>query len=130
MWLIDSSKIIQWIREGRNPVRILQPFIMADQLVTCGVIRIEVIRGAIKPAVREELSSLFDAIPEVQMTVSLWKRTTDIAWDLDRRGIVLPTTYLIIACCSHHARASIVTIDPHFDSIPGTLVCSELPQWE
>ncbi len=127
MWLIDSSKFIAWIREGKSPTRILRPFVLADQVVTCGVIRLEVVRGAIKPAVRMELTALFDAIPEIPLSPSLWRRIADLAWDLDRRGMVLPATDLIIGGCALQAGASVVTVDSHFASIPGLNVRSDLP---
>jgi predicted nucleic acid-binding protein len=127
MWLVDSSKFIDWIREGKSPTRTLRPFVLADQVVTCGVIRVEVVRGAIKPTVRAELNALFDAIPQVSLSPPLWKRVADLAGELDRRGIVLPATDLIIGCCALHAGASVVTGDPHFTSIPGLMVRGDLP---
>lgn len=127
MWLVDSSKFIDWMRGGKSPTRILQPFLMAGQIKTCGIVRVEVIRGAIKQAVREELTALFDVIPEIPLSSAICKRTTDLAWALDRKGQILPVSDLLIASCALHASASVVTVDPHFDSIPGLHVRRDLP---
>jgi predicted nucleic acid-binding protein len=127
MWLVDSSKFIDWMRGGKNPTRILKPFVIAGQITTCGIVRVEVLRGAVKPAVREELTALFDAIPEVPLSSGIWKRTADLAWALDRKGQILPVSDLLIACCALHAGASVVTVDPHFCSIPGLHVRRDLP---
>jgi hypothetical protein len=49
MILVDSTKYITWMREGRNPVALLAAPLTAGKLLTCGIIRIEVLRGVIKP---------------------------------------------------------------------------------
>jgi predicted nucleic acid-binding protein len=127
MWLVDSSKFIEWMRRGESPIRILRPFLVAGQLRTCGIVPVEVLRGVVKPAVRDEMAALFDAIPEVPLSPDIWKRTADLAWTLDRKGMVLPVSDLLIACCALQAQARVVTVDPHFDSIPGLQVRRDLP---
>ncbi len=128
MWLIDSTKFIDWMRQGRNPTRVLRPYVLAGQAVTCGVIRVEVIRGAIKSTVKGELSALFDAMIDVALSAPLWESVAELAWTLDRQGLVLPATDLIIAGCARHVGATIVTRDPHFARIPGLPVQPDLPE--
>lgn len=130
MWMIDSSKFIDWMRQGRNPVRILRPLVLADQLVSCGVIRVEVVRGAAKPTVKAELTTLFDAIRDVTMTSGVWKRITELAWQLDRQGSVLPVSDLIISGCALFEGATVVTTDSHFQHIPDLKIREDLPHWE
>ena len=127
MWLIDSSLFIDWMRLGRSPLRILRPFVLAGQTVSCGVVRLEVVRGAIKTALKTELNALFDVMPEVPLTPAVWAKTAELAWALDRRGIVLPATDLIIGSCALQAGAVLVSTDPHFASIPNLAVRSHLP---
>lgn len=127
MWLVDSSRIIDWMRHGRSPTRKLQPFVMAGQLVTSGIVRVEVLRGVVKPTIKTELSGLFDAIPEVPLSPALWRRITDTAWRLDRQGTVLPLSDLIIGVSAIEANARMVTLDPHFASIPELTVAEDLP---
>ena len=81
MWFVDSSKFIDWMRRGESPIRILRPFLVAGQLRTCGIVPVEVLRGVVKPAVRDEMAALFDAIPEVPLSPDIWKRTADLASD-------------------------------------------------
>jgi predicted nucleic acid-binding protein len=128
MWLVDSIKYIDWIRQGKNPTRILRPYVLAGQIATCGVVRVEVIRGTVKPSVQNELSELFDAMIEVALSTAVWKRVAAMAWTLDRQGVVLPTTDLTIAGCARHVGAAVITRDPHFSRIPGLSVQSDLPE--
>jgi predicted nucleic acid-binding protein len=128
MWLVDSSKIIEWMRRGRSPVRILQPFVIAGQLRTCGIIRVEILRGVVKPAIRDEMAALFNAIPEVPLSSDLCQRAADLAWTLDRKGTILPVTDLLIASCALHVKAIVVSVDPHFKTIPGLQVRRDFPE--
>lgn len=127
MWLVDSSALIDWIRCGQNPVRILRPFVAAGHLVSCGMVRVEVIRGIVKPSVKDEMSGLFDAIPEVPLTPAMWAKVTDLGWTLDRKGIILPASDLVIGACALEAKACVISTDSHFTDIPGLRVRPHLP---
>ena len=84
------------------------------QLLVCGVVRPEVLRGIRSVVVRDELSELFDLMTDVPTDMRVWRKATDLAWTLDRRGAVLPLTDLLIASCALVAGATVVTNDPHF----------------
>lgn len=128
MWIVDSSVFIDWIRQGHNPTRILRPFVLADQVFTCGVIRVEVMRGAVKPTVKAELGELFNALRDIPFSAGVWDRTVELAWKLDRRGVVLPLSDLMISGCALHVGATVVTTDPHYGEVPGLAVRRHLPE--
>jgi predicted nucleic acid-binding protein len=56
----------------------------------------------------------------------IWERLTQLAWALDRRGVVLPATDLLIASCALQVGAAILTYEPHFRHVPGLEVISSL----
>jgi predicted nucleic acid-binding protein len=126
MILVDSTKYISWMRAGRNPAVLLAPQVQSGTLVSCGIIRIEVLRGIIKPAAKAELAELFDLIPEVALTGVLLHEAAELAWTLDRQGAVLPVTDLLISACARRAKATVITEDPHFGRIPALPVRAEL----
>jgi predicted nucleic acid-binding protein len=119
MILIDSTKYISWMRQGRNPVALLAVSLTAGKLMSCGIVRIEVLRGVIKPKAKVELSRFFDIVPEIPLTSVLLREAAELAWTLDRQGQVLPLTDLVIATCAKRAGATVITEDPHFRQIPG-----------
>jgi predicted nucleic acid-binding protein len=116
--LIDSSIFIGWTRRGINPLDVLHRQLHANDLVSCGIIRCEVLRGAIKPKALAELTALFDVIPEITTTAKIWQQTAELAWHTDRKGFVLPLPDLIIAACALSADATLITADAHFAKIP------------
>lgn len=126
MILIDSTKYISWMRQGRNPVALLAVSLTAGELLTCGIVRIEVLRGVIKPKAKTELTRFFDIVPEIPLTASLLRDATELAWILDRQGQVLPVSDLIIASCARRAGATVITEDPHFRQIPGLKLRADL----
>lgn len=126
MILVDSTKFISWMRQGRNPVALLAATLTAGELLTCGIVRIEVQRGVIKPKVKAELTRFFDIVPEIPLSPSLLRETAELAWTLDRQGQVLPVPDLIIATCAKRARATVITEDPHFRRIPGLKLRADL----
>lgn len=127
MILVDSSKYISWMRAGRNPVRLLAAHVQSGELISSGIVRIEVLRGVLKPKVKEQLSEFFQLLPEVALTPALLQETAELAWTLDRRRIILPVADLLIGVSAKKAGAAVVTDDPHFRRIPALKVLAELP---
>jgi len=119
MILIDSTKYISWMRSGQNPIRVLASELRSRSLVTCGIIRIEVLRGVIKLPVKNEMETLMTAIPEIPIDNGVISDAAQQAWELDRQGEVLPVTDLLIAACARRVGATIITEDPHFERIKG-----------
>ncbi|MFZ4395466.1 MAG: type II toxin-antitoxin system VapC family toxin [Kiritimatiellia bacterium] len=126
-YLLDSTIYIDWMRQGRNPIRALSSWLRAGSLVGCGVVRAEVLRGMVSPAARREMELLFEHIPDVPMAASVWDEIAGLAWEMDRSGDVLPLTDIAIAVCARRAKATVVTRDKHFRSISGVQFLTELP---
>ena len=120
--LVDSTIYIDLLRRGEDVPFLLRPALLGGQLFVCGVVRVEVLRGIRSVVVRDELSELFDLMTDVPTDMRVWRKATDLAWTLDRRGAVLPLTDLVIASCALVVGATVVTNDPHFWQIPGLTV--------
>jgi predicted nucleic acid-binding protein len=125
--LIDSTVFIGWMRSGRNPIRILAPWLRAGALVGCGIVRAEVLRGMVTTPTRREMTLLFDHIPDIPLVADGWSDVADLTWELDRAGKVLPLTDVAIAICARRARATLITLDRHFQSVPDLALLSDLP---
>jgi len=64
----------------------------------------------------------FAAMHEVPMGPALWSEVAELAWELDRRGEVLPLTDVAIAAWAREAGAAVITTDPHFKKVTGLKV--------
>jgi predicted nucleic acid-binding protein len=69
---------------------------------------------------------LFSAMHEVAMVPELWTEVAELAWELDRRGEVLPLTAIAIAACAKQAGATVITTDLHFAKVPGLKVRADV----
>ena len=126
-YLVDSTVYIDWMRKGRNPIRILAPWLRAGALMGCGVVRAEVLRGMVSPAARREMELLFEHIPDASLAAGVWDEIAWQAWELDRAGHVLPLMDIAIAVCTRRARATLVTHDRHFQKVPDLKTIDALP---
>lgn len=127
MFLVDSTLYIDLLRSRQDPVQALRPWLLHEEVLCCGVIRCEVLRGVVSRKIHERLRDLFEAMTTVDIDNAMWNEAADFAWTLDRRGIVLPLTDLVIACCAMRAGAIVVSSDEHFKQIPDLVVSTALP---
>jgi len=124
--LVDSNVYISLLRAGRDPaVALGNRYEMAD-LVICGMVRLEVLRGIKSPKVLERLGAFFDVLMNVPSDNRIWEEATDLAWRLDRGGRTLPSPDLVIAASAFRVGAAVCTHDRHFDHIPGLRVVRDV----
>ena len=116
--LVDSSVFIHLLRHDIDPVVALQEEFTSLDLVTCGIVKVEVLRGVKNPKVRERLEDLMSILRFVPSDNTLWDAATDLAWAMDRAGQVIPATDILIAVSAQRIGASVLTLDHHFSMIP------------
>jgi hypothetical protein len=126
MILVDSSVYVDWIRDRIEPQRMLEPWIRNGVVWTCGVVRLEVVRGIRHPDQKARTEEFFDLLSDVPCDGALWKQATDLAWRLDREGKVLPVSDLVIAACALAVNARVLTTDEHFHHIPELQCLSDI----
>jgi predicted nucleic acid-binding protein len=56
----------------------------------------------------------------------LWHSAEQTLWELDRQGVILPLTDVLIACCAQRVGATVLTYDHHFSQIPGLATTDRL----
>ena len=123
--LVDSSFYIRCLREGRDPLRLLAMTATARDLAVCGVVRCEVGRGLREPGLRAKFQAFWDVMLNVPSDNRLWSQAEQTLWELDRQGVTLPLTDVVIACSARRIGASVLTHDKHFHEIPGLRVINE-----
>ncbi len=124
--LADSSFYIRLLRQRQDPLRALALAAAARDVVICGVVRCEVARALIVPAVRQRFQAFWDVAINVPTDNRIWAEVEQTLWELDRRGIVLPLTDVVIARCAMRVGAVVLTFDNHFLDIPGVRAVSRL----
>jgi predicted nucleic acid-binding protein len=117
--LADSSYYIRLLRQQQDPLRHLALAAEARDLAICGVVRCEVGRALRPERIRKQFHDFWDVMINVPCDNRLWNDVEDTLWHLDRRGIIVPLTDAVIACCARRIGAVVLTFDQHFQQIPG-----------
>lgn len=120
--LVDSNVYIDLLRQRLDPALELTRRISHLDLATCGMVRMEVLRGIRIERVRARMAAFFDVTQNVPTDDRLWAEAAELAWALDRRGKVIPSTDILVACCARRIGAVVLTMDAHFSNIPGLRV--------
>ena len=120
--LVDSSIFIGLLRAGRDPAVALGNQYATVDLATCGMVRLEVMRGIQIPKVYTRLSGLFDVMMNVQTDNRLWEDAVKVARDTQVRGFTIPGTDALIAAAAFKIGAAVFTHDKHFDYVDGLAV--------
>ncbi|HXC02466.1 MAG TPA: PIN domain-containing protein [Opitutaceae bacterium] len=124
--LPDSNFFINRARTGVDPFIELAARADDWEFATCGMVVVEVCRGRRDPAVFQRFRERFAIMIYVPTGNSVWERAAQLAWSLDRKGVVLPAPDLLIAACALQADATVLTADAHFQAIPGLRVIDHL----
>lgn len=115
--LVDSNIYIGLMRRGHDPVSVLFEHYDTTNLVTCGLIRLEVLRGVRVQKTWDRISAFMDVMQYVEADGALWGEATAIAARTDRRGTPIPGTDAFIAACAFRKGASVLTEDKDFKRI-------------
>lgn len=117
--MVDSCWYINQMSDGVDPVKTLSYLAESRDIATCGVIKSEVGRGLKQRERFDKFCRAWDVMLYVESTLERWEETMNLAWSLDRKGIVLPLQDVHIAVCASTIGAVILTYDKHFSRIPG-----------
>jgi predicted nucleic acid-binding protein len=115
--LVDSSGWIQLLRQkGDADVRDrLKQLIVSDRAVWCDVVQLELWRGAGSESDRKMLRDLQTEIRSLEISPDVWKQSFLIAGKCRPKGIIVPTTDLMIFACARTHGVELFHRDKHFD---------------
>ncbi len=125
--LVDSSVYIRLMRQRLDPVAVLFEHYDTVNLVTCGMVRLEVLRGVRVQRARTQLEAFMAVMQYVPADERLWREATDLAWRIDRLGNAIQATDAVIAASALRLGASVLTLDSDFQRVPGLHVLSLPP---
>ncbi|MEI9893897.1 MAG: PIN domain-containing protein [Chthoniobacter sp.] len=117
--LVDSSFFIDRLRAGLDPLEELAAFSDDWEFLTCGVVRVEVLRGMKHKSAHQRMADFMGCMLYVPTLNTVWERAGALAWKMDREGKTMQVTDLLIATCALEAEADVLTFDSDFARVPG-----------
>jgi len=124
--LVDSSYFITLQNQRCNPLAELNERDADYDFAINGIIWGEVIRGRSDPHIRDRYEKGFSLTRMLHLSSAGWQRVGRMAWELDRRGEVIPLTDIIIGVTALEHHACVLTFDRHYQKIPGLVAVSDL----
>lgn len=127
--LVDSNVFINLMKHQGDPAPVLYGWAGSRNLAICGMVRVEVLRGVKSPKAYRSLCAFMDVMVNVPATNRLWDEAAGLAWKLDRKGLVIPGTDVLIAASAMNIGAAVLTSDAHFSRIDGLRVIAPPTEW-
>ena len=118
MFLIDSSAWIEYLRpKGSQKVKQkVREILQREEAVCCGIIVIEILRGARNEKDFQSLNDSLRSLPQIPIDDPVVERASRWGFLLDRKGKSVSTTDLIIASAAYK-RARLIHVDRDFELI-------------
>ena len=118
MFLIDSSAWIEYLRpNGSKKVKDkVRDILEKDDAATCGIVVVEILRGATDDRLFETLKETLLSLPQIQMNDEVIEKAAQWGYTLDRKGKTVSTTDLFIAAAASD-KAVVLHVDSDFEII-------------
>lgn len=126
MYLIDSSAWIEYLRpKGSKHVKEkVREILRREEVVCCGIVIVEVLRGAKNEKDFNSLIESFISLPQIPIDNTIIERASKWGFLLDRRGKIVPTTDLLKAAAAYK-KACILHVDSDFEIISSVVDLEE-----
>jgi predicted nucleic acid-binding protein len=119
MFLIDSSAWIEYLRpNGSKRVKErVREILEKDDAVSCGIVIVEILRGARDEKTFHLLKESLSSLPQVPIDEAVIERASEWGFKLDRKGKNVSTTDLFIAASAKEKSAIVLHLDSDFEII-------------
>jgi predicted nucleic acid-binding protein len=121
--LPDTCAWIEFFKGKATPMaEALERELLQGEVATCGVILYELIQGIRSPKEEKLVLNAMQAVTHLEMSAELWIKAGRLSAELRANGHTLPLSDLVIAALALEHELSVLTIDSHFEAIPGLKV--------
>ena len=117
--LVDTSVWIDFFRGVASVKELLMKLLARDKVFTAGPVLFELLQGIRSSEEREQVKEALLSVNCLEITPEDWEGASLIPRELRSKGITLPMTDLLLAQLAKTHDLEIISLDPHFDQIPG-----------
>jgi predicted nucleic acid-binding protein len=117
--LVDASVWIDFFRGVASIKELLTKLLARDRIFTAGPVLFEILQGIKSSEEREQVKEALLSVNFLEITPEDWEGAAAISRELRSKGITIPMTDLLLAQLAGAHNLEIISLDPHFDQIPG-----------
>ena len=118
--LVDTSVWIDFFRGVAFVKELLTKLIGRDRVFTAGPVLFDLLQGIKSSEERGQVKEALLSLNFLQITPEDWEGAALVSRELRSKGITIPMTDLLLAQLAKAHDLEIISLDPHFDQIPGT----------
>ncbi|MBP2071253.1 type II toxin-antitoxin system VapC family toxin [Thermoanaerobacterium butyriciformans] len=115
--LVDTSVWIEYFRDKREIVEIIDDMLLQDRIYITGLIIAELLQGVKTEKERGMLERYIDSIPTVSCDDKDWIGVGKLSFKLRRDGKTIPMSDVLIAYLAIKNDMMIFSFDKHFKMI-------------
>ena len=124
--LPDTCVWIGFFRGRQTPLaELLGESLMRVEVVTCGVVLYELLQGIKNQREEVSVQNALQALSHLEMTRELWISAGKLAANLRGSGHNIPFSDIMIATIALEHGCAVLTIDRHFEAVPGLIVVNK-----
>lgn len=114
--LVDTSAwIVSFKKKGNDELKeFLKHSLEERKALTNELIILELLRGCRSREEFQNLKTRLESLDSVEITKGVWERTFSLGFSLKRKGIIIPTVDLVIACLAVENDCFLLHHDRHF----------------
>jgi len=117
--LVDTSVWIDFFRGVASVKELLTKLIGRDRVFTAGPVLFELLQGIKSPEERGQVKEALLAMNFLDITPEDWEGAALVSRELRSKGVTIPMTDLLLAQLAKAHDLEIISLDPHFDQVPG-----------
>ena len=117
--LVDTSVWIDFFRGVASVKELLTKLIGRDRVFTAGPVLFELLQGIKSPEERGQVKEALLAMNFLDITPEDWEGAALVSRELRSKGVTIPMTGLLLAQLAKAHDLEIISLDPHFDQVPG-----------
>ena len=117
--LVDTSVWIDFFRGVASIKELLTKLIARDRVFTAGPVLFELLQGIRSSEERGQVKEALLSVNFLDITPEDWEAAALISRELRSQGKMIPMTDLLLAQLAKAHDLEIISLDPHFDQIPG-----------
>lgn len=114
--LVDTSVwIVSFKKKGNDELKeFLKHSLQEGTVATNELIVLEFLQGCKSRKEFQNLKMRLESLDRVEITKGTWERTFSLGFSLKRKGIIVPTVDLVIACVAIENDCFLLHHDKHF----------------
>lgn len=126
-FLPDTCAWIDFFNARQTPLAMaLSHSLQRGEVYTCGVVKYELVQGVRSEKEEKILIDALHAVDYLEMTESLWILAGRLSGALRKKGVSIPFSDIIVALMARENSLTILTIDRHFEQVPGVQAIASL----